>query len=67
MLVKALKSFSGAVAMSKGTIKDIEDKFVVEDLIRAGYVEPEVQEAEIVKKPVEISEKTSTKKKKSKK
>lgn len=78
MLVKAKVNFSGAVSMSAGDVRDIKDHYVLHDLLRAGYVEPFAQEAEIVEKPakkveavsekpVEISKKTSTKKKKSKK
>ena len=39
MKVKALVSFSGLVSMSKGEVKDIRDKSIVTDLLRAGYVE----------------------------
>lgn len=78
MLVRAKVNFSGAVSMSEGDVRDIKDSYILKDLIKAGYVEPEAQEAEIVEKPaekvkvvsdkpVEISKKTSTKKKKSKK
>lgn len=78
MLVRAKVNFSGKISMSAGDVKDIKDQYILNDLIRAGYIEPEAREAEIVEKParkaeaisekpVEISEKTSTKKKKSKK
>lgn len=40
MKVKALISFSGLVSMRKDEIKDINDKNIVTDLIRAGYIEP---------------------------
>lgn len=39
MKVKALVNFAGAVTMSKNEVKDINDKVIYEDLIRAGYVE----------------------------
>ena len=48
MKVKALVNFSGIVSMSKGEEKDIENKFVLEDLIRAGYIE-EVKKKKKVK------------------
>ena len=32
--------FSGLVSMRKGEVKDIDDKNIVTDLIRAGYIEP---------------------------
>ena len=40
MKVKALVSFSGLVSMRKDEIKEINDKNIVTDLIRAGYIEP---------------------------
>lgn len=40
MKVKALIGFSGLVSMRKGEIKEINDKNIVTDLIRAGYIEP---------------------------
>lgn len=53
MLVKAVRSFAGKVSMYAGEVRDIADKEVLHDLLRAGHVEPEAQEAEIVEKPVE--------------
>lgn len=49
MLVKAIESFAGKVSMYAGEVKDIKDDAIVQDLLRAGYIEPEAQEAEIVK------------------
>ena len=40
MKVKALIGFSGIVSMRKGEVKEINDKSIVTDLIRAGYIEP---------------------------
>ena len=40
MKVKALVGFVGLVSMRKNEVKDIRDKKIVTDLIRAGYVEP---------------------------
>ena len=39
MKVRALVSFSGLVSMSKGEVKEIRDKDIVADLLRAGYIE----------------------------
>ena len=39
MKVKALRSFSGAVCMSRGQVMDIQDEYVLNDLLKAGYVE----------------------------
>jgi hypothetical protein len=44
-MFKALKSFSGVVSMAEGEIKDISDPIVVNDLVKAGYIE-EVKPAE---------------------
>jgi len=40
MEVRALVGFSGLVSMRKNEVKNIRDKHIVTDLIRAGYVEP---------------------------
>lgn len=38
MRVKALVSFAGIVSMGVGEVRDISDKAIVDDLLRAGYV-----------------------------
>lgn len=48
MTYKAKVSFVGRLCMTKGEQKEISDEELVNDLIRAGYIEP--IEAEI-KKP----------------
>ena len=40
MKYKAKIGFSGLVSMSKGEVKEIGDKYVADDLLRAGYIEP---------------------------
>ena len=40
MMYKALVSFSGTVSMSKGQVKEINDKNIVADLLQAKYIEP---------------------------
>ena len=40
MKYKALVGFSGKVTMRKGEIKEIKNKEIVVDLIKAGYIEP---------------------------
>ena len=40
MEYKALVSFSGLVSMRKDEVKDIKDKEIVKDLLRAKYIEP---------------------------
>ncbi len=39
MKVKALRSFSGALSMSRGEERDITDTVILDDLLKAGYVE----------------------------
>lgn len=39
MKVRALRSFSGSVSMSRGQEREIQDEYIVKDLLRAGYVE----------------------------
>lgn len=62
MLVKARISFAGKISMYAGEVKEVADGPVLQDLLRAGYVEIEAQEAEIVEKPVEKPAKTTKKK-----
>ena len=38
-MYRALVNFSGVVSMSKGQVREINDKVVVEDLLKAGYIE----------------------------
>lgn len=40
MKVKALKSFSGAVSMCAGEVRDIRTQAILDDLTAAGYIEP---------------------------
>lgn len=39
MKVKALVSFSGLVTMTKGETKEIKDKDICEDLLKANYIQ----------------------------
>lgn len=39
MKVKALRSFAGVMNMSRGQELDIQDEYILKDLLRAGYVE----------------------------
>lgn len=36
---KALKSFSGVISMHEGELREIDDAELVDDLLRAGYIE----------------------------
>ncbi|MEL3956917.1 hypothetical protein NST17_06865 [Caldifermentibacillus hisashii] len=48
MKVKALVSFAGKVTMAKGEVKEIKEKEIYQDLIKANYVE-EVKSSRKVK------------------
>lgn len=43
MKIKALVSFSGAFSMSKGEIRECDDKVILQDLLQVEYIE-EVKE-----------------------
>lgn len=45
MRYRALVSFSGVETMSKGQVKELKNSWVINDLIRAGYIEPEEKPA----------------------
>ena len=47
MLYKALTSFGGAISMAEDEVREITDKAIVEDLLKAGYIE----EVKTEKKP----------------
>ena len=39
-MYKALVSFSGIITMAVGDVREISDKAIADDLVKAGYVEP---------------------------
>lgn len=39
MKIRALCSFSGRITMAKGDVRECNNEYVVNDLLRAGYVE----------------------------
>ncbi len=47
---KALVSFTGAVTMTKGEVREISDLAIVKDLLKAGYIEPVEEEAKKTKR-----------------
>lgn len=47
-MYKALVSFSGLITMKKNEVKEIKDKALVKDLLKAGYIE-EVKSAKAKK------------------
>lgn len=49
MKIRALCAFSGTISMAKGDVCECTDQYVVDDLLRAGYIEaveapPEIQD-----------------------
>ena len=52
MKYRALKGFSGLISMRKGEAREIKDKYIVDDLLNAGYIEP-------IEKPKTKTKKTS--------
>ena len=38
-MYRAIVGFSGLINMKKGEIKEIKDKALVKDLLKAGYIE----------------------------
>ena len=40
MKYKALVSFSGLISMAEGEVREIEDPAIVNDLLKAGYIQP---------------------------
>lgn len=52
MEIKALKSFSGSLSMSKGEVVNCNRMDVVNDLLKAGYVE-EVEETKVIPSQLE--------------
>lgn len=51
MKYKALVGFSGLVSMRKGEVKEIKDKYIVDDLLKVGYIEA-VEKPKANKKPL---------------
>lgn len=49
MLVRAKVSFAGAFSMYKDEVKECSDKAVLEDLLKAGYIEEVEQEKTTMK------------------
>lgn len=48
MRYMALTSFSGLISMSMGEVREISDKAIVRDLLKAGYIQ-ELKETNIKK------------------
>lgn len=43
MQYKALISFSGLISMSMGEVQEITNQEIVNDLLKAGYIQPNVE------------------------
>lgn len=46
MKVRATISFSGLISMYAGEVREVEDSYILNDLMKAGYVVPAEAEAE---------------------
>lgn len=49
MLVRAKVSFAGTFSMYKGEVKECNDEVVLQDLLKAGYIEEVEQEKTTMK------------------
>lgn len=49
MKVKALKTFSGAISMHVDEVREINDKYILADLTKAGYIEPDAPKRSVKK------------------
>lgn len=58
MKIKALRSFCGRISMAEGEIRECNNEYVVNDLLKAGYVEA------VVPPPSEEKDKKTTRRKK---
>lgn len=57
----AKKAFSGRLSMKKGDVKELNDAYIIEDLLNAGYIEkvqpaPKGETAEAPKAKEEVKE-----------
>lgn len=50
MEYRALVSFSGLVSMRRGEVREIKDKNIVKDLLRAKYIEPLEKKENLLKR-----------------
>ena len=39
MKIRAVENFSGLISMRKGEERELEDEFLLKDLLKAGYIE----------------------------
>lgn len=39
MKIRAVENFSGLISMSKGDERELDNEFLLNDLLRAGYIE----------------------------
>lgn len=44
MIYRALRSFSGVISMAAGEERELKDQYLIDDLLKAGYILP-VREA----------------------
>ena len=56
MKYRALKGFSGLISMKKGEVKEIKDQYIVDDLLKAGYIEAVEKPKTTSKRPLKKGE-----------
>ena len=56
MKYRALVSFVGQISMAKGEVKEISNKMLISDLLKAKYIE-EIKEEKDIKEPIKNKKK----------
>ena len=62
MVYRALRSFSGVISMATGEERELKDQYLIDDLLKAGYIAP-VRDASEDQGPLKEKENEKTKKK----
>ncbi len=60
MIYRALKSFSGVISMAAGEERELKDQYLIDDLLKAGYILP-VRDASEDQGPLKENEKAKKK------
>lgn len=60
MIYRALRSFSGVISMAAGEERELKDQYVIDDLLKAGYISP-VRDASEDQGPLKENEKAKKK------
>lgn len=60
MVYRALISFSGVISMAAGEERELKDQYLIDDLLKAGYIAP-VRDASEDQAPLKENEKAKKK------